>query len=77
MPSPHRELLLSAVRRRQKVRATGHAVRAVNYLASAARRTKLVALAAKRRRATRLALAVIVAVAALVAALYSPLRAYV
>ena len=67
--------LLSAARRRQSVRATVHAVSAVNYLAAAARRTKLVALAAERRRATRLALAVIVAVAALVAALYSPLQA--
>ena len=75
-----RELLLSAARRRQSVRATVHAVSAVNYLSAAARRTKLLALAAKLRswrRATRLALAVIVAVAALVAALYSPLQAYV
>ena len=80
MPSPHRELLLSAARRRQSVRATVHAVSAVNYLSAAARRTKLLALAAKLRswrRATRLALAVIVALAALVAALYSPLQAYV
>ena len=57
-----------------------HAVSAVNYLSAAARRTKLLALAAKLRswrRATRLALAVIVALAALSAALYSPLQAYV
>ena len=70
----------SAARRRQSVRATVHAVSAVNYLSAAARRTKLLALAAKLRswrRATRLALAVIVALAALVAALYSPLQAYV